>query len=73
MGRSHADSRNAKWLTLHLPTVEKSHRNKVAKNVRPLLKNKKLAVLDIPDNFDFMDPVLVRILRNRVPKYVSIR
>jgi predicted protein tyrosine phosphatase len=45
----------------------------VAKKLRPLLKDKKLAVLNIPDDFDFMDPVLVRILRNRVPQYVLIR
>jgi predicted protein tyrosine phosphatase len=53
--------------------MENSHRNKVAKKLRPLLKDKKLAVLNIPDDFDFMDPVLVRILRNRVPQYVPIR
>jgi predicted protein tyrosine phosphatase len=53
--------------------MENSHRNKVAKKFRPLLKDKKLAVLNIPDDFDFMDPVLVRILRNRVPQYVLIR
>ena len=53
--------------------MEKSHRNKVAKKFRALLKDKKLAVLDIPDDFDYMDPMLVRILRNRVPQYVQIR
>jgi predicted protein tyrosine phosphatase len=53
--------------------MEKSHRNKVAKKFRPLLKDKKLAVLEIPDDFDYMDPMLVRILRNRVPQYVQIR
>ncbi len=52
--------------------MEKSHRNKVAKKFRPLLKDKKLAVLHIPDDFDYMDPILVRILRNRVPQYVQI-
>ena len=53
--------------------MENSHSNKVAKKFRPLLKDKKLAVLNIPDDFDFMDPLLVRILRNRVPQYVPIR
>ena len=53
--------------------MEQSHRNKVAKKFRSMLKDKKLAVLDIPDDFDFMDPELVRILRNRVPRYVAIR
>jgi predicted protein tyrosine phosphatase len=53
--------------------MENSHRNKVAKKFRTLLRDKKLAVLNIPDNYDFMDPILVRILRNRVPRYVPIR
>ena len=53
--------------------MENSHRNKIAKKFRHLLKDKKLAVLNIPDDFDFMDPVLIRILKNRVPQYVSIR
>lgn len=50
--------------------MERSHRNKVAQKFRALLKGKKLAVLEIPDKFEFMDPVLVETLRNRVPQYV---
>jgi predicted protein tyrosine phosphatase len=52
--------------------MEKSHRNKVAKKFRGQLKDKKLGVLDIPDHFDFMDPLLIQILKNRVPRYVRI-
>ena len=52
--------------------MEKSHRNKISKRYRDLLKGKKLAVLGIPDNYDFMQPELVTILKNRVPQYVRI-
>jgi len=52
--------------------MEKSHRNKVAKKFRSLLKNKRLAVLDIPDDYEFMDPQLVQLLKHRVPKYVRV-
>lgn len=52
--------------------MEKSHRNKVAKKFRAQLKNKKLAVLDIPDNYDYMDAELVRILKAKVPRYVRV-
>jgi predicted protein tyrosine phosphatase len=52
--------------------MEKSHRNKVAKRFREQLKDKKLGVLEIPDHFDFMDPLLVQILKNRVPRYVRV-
>ena len=52
--------------------MEKSHRNKISKKFQTLLKNKKLSVLDIPDNFEYMDPELVRLLENKVPRYVRI-
>ena len=52
--------------------MENSHRNKVSKKFRGLLKDKKLAVLDIPDNYDFMDSALVRLLEAKVPRYVRL-
>jgi predicted protein tyrosine phosphatase len=52
--------------------MEKSHKNKVSKKYGDLIKNKKLVCLDIPDNYDRMQPELVRILENRVPKYVRL-
>ena len=52
--------------------MENSHRNKLGKRFRELLKDKKLCVLEVPDHFDFMDPLLVRILKNRGPRYVRI-
>ena len=50
--------------------MEKSHRNKVSKKFKELLKRKKLVCLDIPDNYDRMDPLLIRLLENRVAKHV---
>ncbi len=52
--------------------MEKSHRNKVSKKFRENLKGKKLAVLNIPDIYDYMDPLLVTLLKNRVPAYVRL-
>ena len=53
--------------------MEKTHRNKVAKRFRALLKSKKLAVLEIPDHYDYMQPELVSLLKSRVPRYVRIQ
>ena len=53
--------------------MEKSHRYKVSKKFKDLLKDKKLVCLDIPDNYDRMDPALIRLLENRVSKHVRIR
>jgi len=52
--------------------MEKTHKNRISKRFRELLKDKKLAVLDIPDKYEFMQPELVKILENRVPRYVRI-
>ncbi len=52
--------------------MEKSHKNKVAKKFKDQLKGKKLVCLDIPDNYDRMDPVLVRLLRNKVAKHIRL-
>ncbi len=52
--------------------MEKSHRNKVSKKFKPLLKDKRLICLDIPDNYDCMDPMLIRLLKSRVAKHVRL-
>ena len=52
--------------------MEKSHRNKVSKKFRELLKGKKLVVLNIPDIYNYMDPMLVALLKTRVPAYVRL-
>lgn len=52
--------------------MEKSHRNKVTKKYQDLLRRKKLVCLDIADNYERMQPALVRILKNRVLKHVRI-
>ena len=50
--------------------MEKSHRNKVSKKFKAQLKGKRMICLDIPDEFDRMDSVLVRLLESRVMKYI---
>jgi len=52
--------------------MEKSHRNKISKKFKEQLKGKKLAVLEIPDVYEYMDPELVKILKGKVPKYVRV-
>jgi predicted protein tyrosine phosphatase len=50
--------------------MEKAHRNKVQKLYRSAIGGKRLVSLDIPDEYDFMDPALVNLLRARVPRYL---
>ena len=52
--------------------MEKSHRNKISKKFREQLKGKKLAVLDIPDHYDCMQPELIALLKTKVPRYIRL-
>lgn len=52
--------------------MERSHRNKLLKRFRDSLSGKRLAVLGIPDDFDFMDPLLVERLSTQVPALLGL-
>jgi len=50
--------------------MEKAHRNKVQSKYRSALKGKRIICLDIPDDYDFMDPMLVQLLKAKVPPHL---
>ncbi len=52
--------------------MEKSHRNKISEKFKDLIKKKKLVCLDIPAFYDRMDSILVRVLKNKVSRYVRL-
>jgi len=59
------------WADIIL-VMEKSHRNKISKKFKDLLKNKRLVVLEIPDNYDRMQPELIQLLKTKVSRVVSL-
>ena len=50
--------------------MELAHLSKLRKKFRSSLNRQRVICLDIPDDYDFMDPALVRILEARVPRYL---
>jgi predicted protein tyrosine phosphatase len=50
--------------------MERRHRTKLQNRYRAQLKSKRVICLDIPDEFEFMDPMLVRILDAKVSRYL---
>lgn len=46
--------------------MEKRHRAKLTKQFRKHLRNRRIICLDIPDDYDLMDPELIEILKRRV-------
>jgi predicted protein tyrosine phosphatase len=46
--------------------MERAHRNKLFRTFRAHLGSKRIICLDIPDEFQYMDPALVRLLEAKV-------
>src|SRR5215471_4205432 len=51
--------------------MERAHRNKLSKKFKAHLKSKRVICLDIPDEFEFMDPVLVRLLKAKAGPFFA--
>jgi len=52
--------------------MEKSHLNRLRKKYKSHIKNQKIIVLGIPDEYDFMDPILIDILNKKVARYINL-
>jgi predicted protein tyrosine phosphatase len=46
--------------------MEKAHRNKLSKRFRPYLNGKQVICLNIPDDYDYMQPELIKLLELKV-------
>jgi predicted protein tyrosine phosphatase len=50
--------------------MEKAHRNKVSKKFKKYLNGKRMVCLDIPDDYDYMQEELVKLLEARVGRFL---
>ena len=50
--------------------MERSHRNKLQRKHRKALAQRRVICLDIPDEYEFMDPGLVRLLKARMLRHL---
>ena len=50
--------------------MERAHRRKLQRRFRSALKHARLICLDIPDDYAFMEPALVRLLEAKVPRFL---
>jgi len=53
--------------------MEKSHRNRLNRKFRSLLRTKHVVTLGIPDDYEYMEPELVNLLRHRVAPHLRRR
>jgi predicted protein tyrosine phosphatase len=52
--------------------MEKAHRNKLRKKFRASLKDARVICLDIPDEYDFMDETLIRLLKAKAGRHLPV-
>jgi len=52
--------------------MEKCHKNKVSKKFAGLLKGKRLVCLNIPDDYEYMQPELIQLLETKVARHVQL-
>lgn len=50
--------------------MEKIHRSKLNRRFPSALGGKRIAILDIPDQYEFMDEELIRILKSKCAPYL---
>lgn len=50
--------------------MEKRQRNKIREKYEDIYRQKKIICLYIPDQYDFMDPSLVSLLKERMAPYL---
>lgn len=65
----HLSVEQIEWATL-IFVMEKTHRNKLAKKFKAHLKDKRIICLDIPDDYDYMQPELVKLLESKVGSFL---
>ena len=51
--------------------MERVHKTRLGAHFAAALRGKRVVCLDIPDEFEFMAPALVALLRARVPRHLS--
>ena len=49
--------------------MEKSHRNKLQKKYRKYINKQRIICLNIPDEYEFMDEGLIRLLKQRIGSF----
>lgn len=53
--------------------MERQHKTKLSGSFKPHLHGKRVVCLNIPDNYKFMDPALVKLLQAKVSGFLPHR
>lgn len=53
--------------------MERAHRSKLSARFKRYLGGKRVICLEIPDDYDYMDEDLIRLLRAKIPRHLPAR
>ena len=68
-GTQRLDGEQVRWADF-IFVMERSHKNKLSKRFGEYLRGKRVVCLDIPDDYEYMDPGLVELLRVKVGAFL---
>ena len=68
--RHTVSAKDIQWAD-HVFVMESKHRDRIRASFGRLTQVKKVHVLDIPDDYQFMDQELVEILKDSVPVFLD--
>lgn len=62
--------KDIRWADLIL-VMEQKHKNRIKAEFTQIVQFKRIEVLDIPDDYKYMDPELIEILESTVPSLLG--
>ena len=62
-------SEDVEWADYIFP-MEKAHRNKLLSKFKTHIKDQRVIVLNIPDEYEYMDETLIQLLKHKVHRYI---
>ncbi|GAA3940993.1 phosphotyrosine protein phosphatase [Litoribacillus peritrichatus] len=65
----HVSLEDIEWAD-YIFVMEKNHKKKLSNQFGKALNRQTLISLDIPDDYEYMDDALIKILKNKVPSLV---
>ena len=52
--------------------MEKKHKQRMCENFADATNDKKIIILDIPDDYQYMDPGLIEEIKSKVETYIEL-
>ena len=69
--RVRVNEKHIRWADIVF-VMEKRHRQQLLDRLGDTLRGKRVVVLDVPDDFQFMDETLISLLKQRLAAHIAV-